>query len=653
MRQIAQTDSIQRLKWLLPGLWGGLLWCIPVDAAQLESWRFDQAQNQLRFTTDQAVSPRVQLIPDPTRLVVDLPGIVLSRPTVNQNVGITVRSIRVGQFDDQTARIVVELAPGYIVDPAQVKVEGDSPTNWSIKLPDPQRWEPGAEFPNSQSEEPDSSETTAPTKPREPEPLSQEEPDADGAVAIATTEPLLQTNPSEQTSSPTDAAVIAANLTAIRDLIVTQDGFFLKTTGANPNVELRNSRDRRTVSLEVKDAAFTEDLRQKIFSTTYHGVESITLQDGPKARMVTITLKVDPASQGWRASISRGIILSPRRRQASVRRPNATASLIPRPQRSTFASTVDNRALAMIQNIALGGNQLLIRADRRLSYTQGWEGSTYRITVRGAQLAPGLRIPQVGYGSYLANVRVLQQNPTTVTILASPASGVRVRGVQQLDAQSLLVQLARAGETAPIPRTISPSVSSSPEPLPRVQGRPTIIIDPGHGGKDPGAIGIGGLRETDVVLDISNQVASILQQSGVAVRMTRNDETFVSLQGRVAYAEQARGDLFVSIHANAISLSRPDVNGLETYHAPGARAGSVLARTIHNTILRNISMGSRGVRAARFYVIRNSSMPAVLVETGFLTGAEDNPRLQSAAWRSRMAQSIAQGVLNYLAGRYN
>jgi N-acetylmuramoyl-L-alanine amidase len=156
-----------------------------------------------------------------------------------------------------------------------------------------------------------------------------------------------------------------------------------------------------------------------------------------------------------------------------------------------------------------------------------------------------------------------------------------------------------------------------------------------------------------VVLDISNQVASILQQSGVAVRMTRNDETFVSLQGRVAYAEQARGDLFVSIHANAISLSRPDVNGLETYHAPGARAGSVLARTIHNTILRNISMGSRGVRAARFYVIRNSSMPAVLVETGFLTGAEDNPRLQSAAWRSRMAQSIAQGVLNYLAGRYN
>ncbi len=649
MGQTFQLNRIQQLKWLLPGLWGGLLWCIPVDAAQLESWRFDQAQNQLQFTTDQDVSPRVQLIPDPTRLVVDLPGIILDRPTVKQNVGIKVRSVRVGQFDSQTARIVVELAPGYMVDPEQVKVRGDSPTNWSIQLPTPRPWEQAL----SRSPVSSSAKSEPVDVPQQQTIPQNEEALEDHSSNISTAPPL--TTDSAQASEPEKIA--AADLTTIRDLVVTNDGFFLKTVGANPDVKIRNSRDKRTVTLDVKNASFVTALRQKIFKSRYHGVESITLQEGGSPRMARITLKVNPKNRGWRAGVSRfsGIVLSPKRKVAGSRRPRAALSLIPKPPRQSLTSNRGQQQLATIRSIDLGGNQLLIRADRQLSYTRGWEGSTYRITVRSATLAPGVRTPQVGLGSYLSDVRVLQQTPTTVTILAKPAFGVRVLGVQQLNSQSLLMQLARAGETARIPRAqISrPSVSSPPRPLPRVQGRPVVVIDPGHGGKDPGAIGIGGLRETDVVLDISNQVTRLLQQKGVVVRMTRSNETFVSLQGRVNYAERARANLFVSIHANAISLSRPDVNGLETYHAPGARLGSRLARTIHNTILRNISMGSRGVRSARFYVLRKSSMPAVLVETGFLTGRDDNPRLRNAAWRSRMAQSIAQGILNYLAGRYN
>ena len=114
-----------------------------------------------------------------------------------------------------------------------------------------------------------------------------------------------------------------------------------------------------------------------------------------------------------------------------------------------------------------------------------------------------------------------------------------------------------------------------------------------------------------------------------------------------------RATAFVSIHANAISMSRPDVNGLETYHAPGARLGARLARTVHNTILRRLRMPDRRVRPARFYVIRKTSMPAILVETGFLTGAQDIVRLRNPAWRKQMAQAIAQGILNYLNGRYN
>ena len=104
--------------------------------------------------------------------------------------------------------------------------------------------------------------------------------------------------------------------------------------------------------------------------------------------------------------------------------------------------------------------------------------------------------------------------------------------------------------------------------------------------------------------------------------------------------------IFVSIHANAISMSRPDVNGLETFYA--SDSGQRLANTVHDTVLRAMGMRDRRVRSARFYVIRRTSMPAILVETGFVTGAEDAPNLADPAWRERMAEAIAQGIFLHL-----
>jgi N-acetylmuramoyl-L-alanine amidase len=111
-------------------------------------------------------------------------------------------------------------------------------------------------------------------------------------------------------------------------------------------------------------------------------------------------------------------------------------------------------------------------------------------------------------------------------------------------------------------------------------------------------------------------------------------------------AEQSQATLFVSIHANAVSMSRPEINGLETYYA--SADGQALATTILRSILGNIPMNSRGVKQANFYVIRRTSMPATLVETGFVTGAEDAPRLADPSFRRRMAAAIAQGILTYL-----
>ncbi|WP_448570990.1 N-acetylmuramoyl-L-alanine amidase family protein, partial [Trichothermofontia sp.] len=186
--------------------------------------------------------------------------------------------------------------------------------------------------------------------------------------------------------------------------------------------------------------------------------------------------------------------------------------------------------------------------------------------------------------------------------------------------------------------------------LPRVpSGRVIVVIDPGHGGPDPGAVGIGNIYEKNIVLDISRQVAAILQQQGVQVVMTRSDDRDLDLEPRVQIAERANATAFVSIHANAISMSRPEVNGVETYYYV---SGLPLAQAIHSSILQSgLGMRDRGVRQARFYVIRRTSMPAVLVETGFVTGAEDAPRLADPNFRSRMAVAIARGILNYFQGR--
>ena len=186
--------------------------------------------------------------------------------------------------------------------------------------------------------------------------------------------------------------------------------------------------------------------------------------------------------------------------------------------------------------------------------------------------------------------------------------------------------------------------------LPSIQqNKFLVVIDPGHGGPDPGAIGIGGLRETDIVLDISKMVKKLLTEKGVQVRLTRKNEVDLDLSPRVEYANRVSADIFVSIHANASRGKRRDINGLETFYYRGWR-GRLLAKKIQKQILR-VSPGSpdRGVKQGRFYVIKNTRMPAVLVEIGFLTGRLDARRLEKAAHRKRLAYAIAKGILEYLS----
>lgn len=454
------------LRWFVLTLLSLLLWASPAQAGRFLQWRFSEQNNQLTFSTDSTVQPRAQLIESPTRLVIDLPGTLLNRPSIDQRVGSLIRRVRVGQFDRSTTRLVVEMAPGYTIDPAQVEFQSARGRQWSVVLPQPQR-------------------------------------------------------------------IQASATAAAPNFRVTQNGFFIRTNASGlRSVDVDRSRDRRTIDIKFRGTTLPENLvALGNLEIDQYGVNSMTFESR------RIRLSVDPNSPDW--------------------------------------------------ELAGGGLGLSIlpKAGQRLP--------------SGRASTPGSNDPIV----------------------------------------------------IAVPRP-DPSTAPTPQPLPDFRipnSRVLTMIDPGHGGRDPGAIGIGGLQEKDVVLPISLEIARQLSEKGISVMMTRSDDRFISLQGRAAMSNRARADLFVSIHANAISLSRPDVNGVETYYFSSGRR---LAEVVQRQILSEINIGSRGVKRGRFYVLRNTSAPSILVEVGFVTGAQDAPRLADPAFRDQMAQAIANGILIYISENF-
>lgn len=172
-----------------------------------------------------------------------------------------------------------------------------------------------------------------------------------------------------------------------------------------------------------------------------------------------------------------------------------------------------------------------------------------------------------------------------------------------------------------------------------------ICIDPGHGGKDPGAIGPSGLRESEVVLSISLTTAEELKKLGYTVYITRTDNHFVSLQDRANFANKIKSDIFVSIHANASVLST--AHGTEVYHYPESSKGIQLARIVLKRLIQDIKLGNRGVKPGTFYVLKYTIMPAILIETAFITNPEEEKLLAMSLWREKIGKAISAGIHSY------
>jgi N-acetylmuramoyl-L-alanine amidase len=194
-----------------------------------------------------------------------------------------------------------------------------------------------------------------------------------------------------------------------------------------------------------------------------------------------------------------------------------------------------------------------------------------------------------------------------------------------------------------------------------------VVLDPGHGGKDSGAM-CGGVMEKDLTLDVARRVDRLLDSEGVATLMTRLGDSYVSLADRAAFGNRANDSIFISIHFN--EDNKPVASGVETYYAAHQiNSGSAfaawfpffsrlpsnspkpesqsLAGFIQEALVARTGSLNRGTQAKQFFVIANVTSPAVLIEGGFITNQDELSKLASESYRDQLAAAIADGILRY------
>jgi N-acetylmuramoyl-L-alanine amidase len=248
--------------------------------------------------------------------------------------------------------------------------------------------------------------------------------------------------------------------------------------------------------------------------------------------------------------------------------------------------------------------------------------------------------------------------------------------------ENFMPAVARAVATSP--------VAAVPEAeAPKKFAIKTIVLDTGHGGKDVGAVGPAyGTKEKSLALVLSKKIKAILESNGIRVIMTRGDDTFISLERRADIANKSGAELFVSVHINA-SRSRA-MRGFECYYLSNATDDTAralqafedsslklsdsadamhssqldktlwdmsltenrtesgeLAGYICSSVQDSLAIKNRGVRTARFYVLKNTNIPSVLVEAGYLSNRLEELQLKDPAVLDRLAESIARGILRY------
>ena len=298
------------------------------------------------------------------------------------------------------------------------------------------------------------------------------------------------------------------------------------------------------------------------------------------------------------------------------------------------------------------------------------------VDILGADLKPGFEVSSPKKHDLISQVRVGTPDKDKLRVVFDlAAEGTKSEVVVLENPYRIVIDITqpRGSSVAKSAETVKPS-------------RPVVVLDPGHGGKDSGAVGHGGVLEKIIALKLSKEVKSILDKKGIDTILTRQDDTFLSLEERTAKANGLNADIFVSIHANAHKDS--SVHGIETYYLDvtndrySIRLAAVenkvreervselqlalaelssrlfteqsasLARSIQDSLVtasrKTRKTRDLGVKSSLFYVLLGTRMPAVLVEAGFISNPSEQKALASSTYRSKLAGAIASGIIDHL-----
>ncbi|WP_456402550.1 N-acetylmuramoyl-L-alanine amidase [Hydrogenimonas sp.] len=296
-------------------------------------------------------------------------------------------------------------------------------------------------------------------------------------------------------------------------------------------------------------------------------------------------------------------------------------------------------------------------------------------------------------GGSFKEVRIAQFDPRRIRIVIETLKPYKPK--LTLEGKRVLITLPGAKKRSPKgsskAKGAAAAAAKEPKPAATPLRRYTVVIDPGHGGKDVGAIGYRGKREKDAVLAVSKRVKKELEKRGFRVYLTRSSDRFIPLKKRTRFANKKQADFFLSIHANAApKKSRLKSKGLETFFLSPARSGRAkrvaavensadvgdlglytknsylnmmnrekivesnkLAIDLQKQILAVLKrkykgVVDNGVREGPFWVLVGAQMPAVLIEIGYISHPVEGPRLFNPAYQKRLAEGIANGIESYI-----
>ena len=305
--------------------------------------------------------------------------------------------------------------------------------------------------------------------------------------------------------------------------------------------------------------------------------------------------------------------------------------------------------LTTVEDITLkNGNQIIVlRATSAMEYTESF--SDGKITLNLSKTGQGFVEDSYLSSGLAGRVSISENGEKSLQVNVSTNSNLETyqvnRSVNGLKISIILVNKNKeVVEEEPTQTDDSPSSTV------------TIVLDPGHGGRDSGSVSKSRtLSEKDVVLSIGLKTRDILEKAGYKVIMTRDDDTFIDLSERPAMANRAGADLFVSIHCDSVVSTEPHGTGT-FYYAPETTPAlyaqeyqrSLLADLLQKAMLEKCGRTDRSTRQANYAVLRESNMPSALVETAFISNTEEAQLLASADFQNKAAQAIAEGIQKYI-----